>query len=255
MSGASKDGIFLRPGPAFLSSPSVSIDYAVMEKTDKAAVVVDLELGWSDLGSWQAVWEVGAKDEHGNVLAGPVLALSSEGSLLRSETEQLIAAVGVKDIVAVATRDAVLLMPKDRAQDIRRLIAALDEAGSDKHRSHAKVHRPWGTYESIDRGERYQTKRIVVKPGGQLSLQMHHHRSEHWIVVRGTARVTIDDRVTMLHENESTYIPAGERHRLENPGKIPLELIEVQCGTYLGEDDIVRYDDRYGREADAGSPK
>mgnify|MGYP002777890456 CR=1 FL=1 len=243
------DGDFLRPGSAFLQAPPISVDYAIFEKTERAAVVRDVEMGWSDVGSWAAVWEVGAKDTAGNVVQGDVLAEDCHDCLFRSESGQLIAGVGLRDLAVISTRGALLVTPRNRAQDVKEIVARLEEQGSDLHLSQARVSRPWGTYETTDLGERYQTKRIVVKPGSKLSLQLHHHRSEHWIVVRGTARVTVGDRIVLLHENQSTFIPAGERHRLENPGKIPLELIEVQCGSYLGEDDIVRFQDDYGRQA------
>lgn len=252
MAEAQTDGCFVRPNrTAFLGSPNVSIDYAVMERTD-AAAVVPVEMGWSDVGSWDALWAISAKDQDGNVLQGDVLAIDTATSLLRVENGPAIATVGVKDLVVVSTRDAVLVMPRERAQDVKKIVDALKAQGSDRHHMHSVVHRPWGTYETTDHGERFQTKRIVVKPGEKLSLQMHHHRAEHWIVVSGTARVTIDDEVKLLQENQSTYIPAGSTHRLENPGKIPLHLIEVQCGPYLGEDDIVRFEDSYGRSGTIG---
>jgi mannose-1-phosphate guanylyltransferase/mannose-6-phosphate isomerase len=247
MAGAARDGDFLRPcREPFLEAPSISIDYAVMEQTSHA-LVVPVDMRWSDVGSWDALWEVSDQDPGSNALTGDVVALETSGCLIRSESSATVAALGVKDLVIVATRDAVLVVPRDRAQDLKRLVEALHEAGIDKQALHPKVHRPWGTYETVDKGERFQTKRIVVKPGEKLSLQMHHQRSEHWIVVAGTARVTIGDEVRLLHENESTFVPAGSVHRLENPGKIPLQLIEVQCGPYLGEDDIVRLEDDYGR--------
>lgn len=242
------DGEFVRPGEAFLGSPSLSVDCAVLERTGRAAVV-PVNMGWSDVGSWHALWEVLAQDESQNVLQGNVVAIDSHGSLLRGEDGVTIAAVGAENLVVVATRDAVLVVPRERAQDTRLLVDQLREHGSQLHALHARVHRPWGSYETTDKGDRFQTKRLVVKPGEKLSLQMHHHRSEHWIVVRGTARVTVGETVRLLQENESTYVPAGCVHRLENPGKIPLELIEVQCGPYVGEDDIVRLDDTYGRVA------
>jgi mannose-1-phosphate guanylyltransferase/mannose-6-phosphate isomerase len=248
----SSDGVFFRPEPhAFRSSPNISIDYAVMEKTHRACVV-PVNMGWSDVGSWDALWEIAPKDEDRNAISGDVVAIDTKGSLLRSETSQMIATVGVEDLTVVATRDAVLVMPRDRAQDVKLVVDALKASNRDSHRLHPQVHRPWGSYETMDRGDRFQTKRIIVKPGEKLSLQMHHHRAEHWIVVSGTARVTVDDKVTLLQENQSTYIPAGSTHRLENPGKIPLHLIEVQCGSYLGEDDIVRFEDSYGRSGTAG---
>lgn len=247
IAAATPDGDFLRPArEPFLASPSISIDYAVMEKTERAWVV-PVEMRWSDAGSWDALWEISEKDSNGNVLTGDVVAVESQGSLIRSETDATVAALGVEDLIIVATRDAILVLPRNRAQDAKTLVDALKDAGVDKASLHPRVHRPWGSYETVDRGERFQTKRIIVKPGEKLSLQMHHQRSEHWIVVAGTARVTIDGQVRLLQENESTYVPVGSTHRLENPGKIPLHLIEVQCGPYLGEDDIVRLEDDYGR--------
>lgn len=247
MANASRDDLFLRPDPeAFTRSPSISIDYAVMEKTERARVV-PVEMRWSDVGSWDALWEITDKDDDSNVLSGDVVAVESSGSLIRSECDATVAALGVENLVIVATRDAILVVPRDRAQDAKTLVDALRAAGIEKDALHPLVHRPWGSYETVDRGERFQTKRIIVKPGEKLSLQMHNHRSEHWIVVEGTARVTVGDQVRLLQENESTYVPAGTLHRLENPGKIPLHLIEVQCGPYLGEDDIVRLEDDYGR--------
>jgi mannose-1-phosphate guanylyltransferase/mannose-6-phosphate isomerase len=244
---AERDGVFLRPdGDAFLGARSKSIDYAVMERTDSACVV-PVELGWSDVGSWDAVWQISAKDADGNAIRGEVVAIDTTNSLIRSEGEIAVAAVGVHDLVVVATRDAVLILPRQRAEDTRLIVDRLRERGDDKHVVHPRVHRPWGSYEVMDKGDRFQSKRLIVNAGQKLSLQMHHHRSEHWIVVRGTARVTIGENVSLIQENESTYIPAGTPHRLENPGMIPLHLIEVQCGAYLGEDDIVRISDEYGR--------
>lgn len=246
---AVEDGEFVRPEAAkFLASPSISIDYAVMEKTSRARMI-SVDMRWSDVGSWDALWEIGAKDACSNLISGDVVALDSSGCLIRSEGDATIAALGVKDLVIVATKDALLVVPRDRAQDTKALVDALRDAGIDKHLLHPQVHRPWGTYEIVDRGARFATKRIIVNPGQALSLQVHHERSEHWIVVEGSARVTIDDDVRLLQENESTYVPAGSRHRLENPGTTPLHLIEVQCGPYLGEDDIVRLEDDYGRSA------
>jgi mannose-1-phosphate guanylyltransferase/mannose-6-phosphate isomerase len=193
------------------------------------------------------LWEVSDQDSNSNALTGDVIAIESSGCLIRSDSNATVAALGLRDLVVVATRDAVLVVPRDRAHDLKSLVRALNDAGVDKQAMHPRVHRPWGTYETVDRGERFQTKRIVVKPGQKLSLQMHHQRSEHWIVVAGTARVTIGDQVRLLQESESTFVPAGCVHRLENPGKVPLQLIEIQCGPYLGEDDIVRLEDDYGR--------
>lgn len=230
---------------AFKASPSNSIDYAVMEHTPHAAMV-PVEMGWDDIGSWQALWETGDKDGAGNVLQGDVLVTGSHTSYLRSEGP-LLAAVGVTDLVVVATKDAVLVADKGAAQDVKKIVEQLAATGRELHVSHRKVNRPWGDYESLDSGEKFQVKRITVKPGGKLSLQMHHQRAEHWIVVSGTAHVTCGDKVFTLQENESTFIPLGARHRLENTGSIPLQLIEVQSGAYLGEDDIVRFEDTYGR--------
>jgi mannose-1-phosphate guanylyltransferase/mannose-6-phosphate isomerase len=241
-----RDGAFYRVDPAaFAASPSDSIDYAVMERiTD--AMVVPLEAGWSDVGAWDALWAVEAKDGNGNVIHGDVQARETKNALLISQ-HRLLACVGLEDVVVIETPDAVMVARKDKAQDVGRLVSSLKAAGRAECLAHRKVQRPWGSYDSIERGDRFQVKRIVVDPGAALSLQMHYHRAEHWIVVRGAARVTRGDETFLLTENESTYIPPGTRHRLENPGKVPLELIEVQSGAYLGEDDIVRYDDVYGR--------
>jgi len=225
--------------------PSDSIDYAVMEKTDNA-VVIPLDAGWNDVGSWSALWEVAEKCADGNSLKGDVLVHDTRNSYIHSE-RKLVATVGVENMVVVETDDAVMVAPKERVQDVKKIVEQLKAGGRSEAVMHRKVYRPWGYYDSIFVGERHQTKRIVVNPGARLSLQMHHHRAEHWIVVKGTAMVTRGDEVLMLTENESTYIPIGTRHRLENPGVIPLEMIEVQTGSYLGEDDIVRFDDTYGR--------
>ncbi len=247
MLAARTDGPFVRPdAAAFKKAPNISIDYAVMEPTDRAAVV-PVEMGWSDVGSWDALWGISAKDSDGNSRVGDVLTVNCSNSLLRVEKGPAIAAIGLDDMIVVSTRDAVLLAPRSCSQDVKLIVDQLRESGRIEHETHKIVHRPWGTYETTDVGDRFQTKHIVVNPGEKLSLQMHHHRSEHWIVVSGTAKVTIGSDITMLHENQSTYIPAGTHHRLENPGKIPLRLIEVQCGTYLGEDDIVRFEDSYDR--------
>ncbi len=247
MANAQPDGLFLRPqAEAFCSAPNISIDYAVMEKTDRAAVV-PVDMGWSDVGSWDALWAIKPHDGHGNAVQGDVTALDCTDSLFRVEGGPPIAALGLEDMVVVSTKDAVLIAPRDRAQDVKAIVDDLKRHNNDSHAMHAVVHRPWGTYETTDHGDRFQTKRIVVDPGARLSLQMHHHRAEHWIVVSGTARVTVGDKEILLQENQSTYIPAGTMHRLENPGRIPLHLIEVQCGPYLGEDDIVRFEDNYGR--------
>lgn len=230
---------------AFIACPDDSVDYAVMEKTT-SAVVVPLDAGWSDVGSWSSLWEISVKDADGNVCHGDVLNVGSQNNYIFAETG-LVATVGLHDVVVVQTKDAVLVAAKDKVQDIKKVVQQLKEAGRTEHKIHREVYRPWGKYDSIDNGERYQVKRITVKPGEKLSIQMHHHRAEHWIVVSGTANVTIDGNDRLLSENESVYIPLGVVHALENPGKIPLELIEVQSGSYLGEDDIVRFSDRYGR--------
>lgn len=230
---------------AFLACPDDSIDYAVMEKTTKA-VVVPLNAGWSDVGSWSSLWDVSGKDENNNVHKGDVLSVASKHNYVFAETG-LVATVGLENIIVVQTKDAVLVAAKDKVQDVKSIVQQLKGAGRSEHRIHREVYRPWGKYDSIDNGARYQVKRITVKPGEKLSIQMHHHRAEHWIVVSGTANVTVDGKDTLMSENQSIYIPLGAIHALENPGKIPLELIEVQSGSYLGEDDIVRFSDRYGR--------
>ena len=230
---------------AFERSPADSIDYAVMEKTDRAAVI-PVDLGWSDVGSWSQLWEVGAKDPSGNVTRGDVMLHDSKNTFVRAE-HRLVATVGVEDLVIVETSDAVLVGARDRAQDVKAIVDSLAKSGRSEPNHHLRVYRPWGYYESIDSGERYQVKRIMVKPGQSISLQLHHHRAEHWIVVSGTAMVTRGDDTIMVSENQSTFIPLGIKHRLENPGKVPVFLIEVQSGSYLGEDDIVRFQDQYGR--------
>jgi len=243
---AHRDMDFIRLGePAFVACPSDSIDYAVMEHAQKAAVV-PVDMGWNDVGSWQSLWDIAQRDGGGNAITGDVVTEKARNSYIRSEGP-LVAAVGVEDLIVVATKDAVLVSHKGASQDVKKIVEQLDQAGRDSHVHHAVVHRPWGTYESIDAGANFQVKHIMVKPGAKLSLQMHHHRAEHWIVVDGTALVTCDERQFMLKANESTYIPLGAKHRLENPGKVPLQLIEVQSGAYLGEDDIVRFEDTYGR--------
>jgi mannose-1-phosphate guanylyltransferase/mannose-6-phosphate isomerase len=236
---------------AFEGCPADSIDYAVMERiTQKPstpeAVVVRLDAGWSDVGAWDALWQIGAKDPQGNVVHGDVHLADTQNALVLAQ-HRMVACVGVDDVVVIETPDAVMVARKDKAQAVGALVATLKAEGRSETLAHRKVHRPWGTYDSIEHGERFQVKRIIVEPGAALSLQMHYHRAEHWIVVRGTARVTRGDESFLLTENESTYIPPGTRHRLENPGKLPLELIEVQSGSYLGEDDIVRFEDAYGR--------
>jgi mannose-1-phosphate guanylyltransferase/mannose-6-phosphate isomerase len=229
----------------FTGAKSISIDYAVMERTDKAAMV-PVEMGWSDIGSWESLWSTSARDPSGNAVKGDVLQHGTRNSYLRSEGP-LVAAVGLEDVVVVATADAVLVSHKNASQDVKRIVEQLEQQGRELHTTHRKVFRPWGSYEGIDNGEGFQVKHIIVNPGAKLSLQMHHKRAEHWIVVSGLAQVTCDDKVFPLKQNQSTYIPLGSRHRLENIGSEPLHLIEVQCGSYLGEDDIVRFEDTYGR--------
>jgi mannose-1-phosphate guanylyltransferase/mannose-6-phosphate isomerase len=243
---AVRDADFIRlDAGSFSAMASDSIDYAVMEKT-RAGAILPIAVGWSDVGSWQALWQVSEQDGNGNAHHGDVLAVDCQDTLAIGD-KRLIALLGLDQIVVVDTDDAVLVAHKDRVQDVKAIVAQLKAAARPQATWHRKVYRPWGNYDSVDAGPRFQVKRIVVKPGAALSLQMHHHRAEHWIVVNGTARVTCDDRVFMLSENQSTYIPLGSKHRLENPGNIPLELIEVQSGSYLGEDDIVRFEDVYGR--------
>jgi mannose-1-phosphate guanylyltransferase/mannose-6-phosphate isomerase len=231
---------------AFAKVPDNSIDYAVMEKTSRAAVI-PVSCAWSDIGSWSALWLSGQHDEQGNQREGDTMAINTRNSLLRSHDRHMIATVGVDDLIVVSTPDATLVVHRDAAQDVKKVVDQLKASGRTEHSFHRVVHRPWGSYDSIEAGGRFQVKRIVVKPGASLSLQKHHHRAEHWIVVSGTAEVTCDENVFLLAENQSTYIPLGSVHRLRNPGKVPLELIEVQSGSYLGEDDIVRFDDVYGR--------
>jgi mannose-1-phosphate guanylyltransferase/mannose-6-phosphate isomerase len=241
-----RDGAFIRvDASTFADCPADSIDYAVMEKVSEA-MVVRLDAAWSDVGAWDALWGIETKDADGNVIHGDVHAADTRNALLIAQ-HRLLACVGLDDVVVVETPDAVMVARKDKAQAIGAMVATLKAAGRAECLAHRKVHRPWGSYDGIESGERFQVKRIVVDPGAALSLQMHYHRAEHWIVVRGTAKVTRGDETFLLTENESTYIPPGTRHRLENPGKLPLEIIEVQSGAYLGEDDIVRFDDAYGR--------
>lgn len=230
---------------AFEACPDESVDYAVMEKTEQA-VVLPLDAGWSDVGSWSALWEIKDKDSDGNVLDGDVIAHSTTGSFVMS-SDRLVTTLGVDNLIVVDTPDALLVADKSRIQDVKKIVAEIKAAGRNETFQHREVYRPWGKYDSIDVGERYQVKRITVKPGAKLSLQKHHHRAEHWIVVSGTAKVTIGEVTSLVTENQSTYIPLGEVHCLENPGKVDLELIEIQTGSYLGEDDIVRFEDRYGR--------
>jgi mannose-1-phosphate guanylyltransferase/mannose-6-phosphate isomerase len=241
-----KDLDFFRLDQAsFAKAKAISIDYAVMERTERCAVV-PVEMGWSDIGSWEALWATASRDASGNATRGDVLHHGTRNSYLRSEGP-LVAAVGVEDIVVVATQDAVLVSHKSASQDVKRIVEQLEKSGRELHTTHRKVFRPWGSYEGIDNGDNFQVKHIIVNPGAKLSLQMHHKRAEHWIVVSGSAQVTCGDKVFPLKENQSTYIPLGEKHRLENIGKEPLHLIEVQSGSYLGEDDIVRFEDTYGR--------
>lgn len=250
--GASVDGLFVRPGgEAFAAAQNVSIDHGIMEKTARG-MVVPVDMGWSDVGSWDAVWKLGDKDPQGNVTLGDVVARDTSNSLIRSEGKALLATVGIDNMAIVAVGDAIFVAPLDRASEVKDLVDGLRQEGRECVLLPAKVARPWGSYESIGDGPRFQVKHIVVDPGETLSLQMHHHRSEHWVIVRGSAEVTVGEQVSILQENQSTYIPAGTRHRLANPGKVPLELIEVQCGPYLGEDDIVRFEDQYGRAGKAG---
>ena len=230
---------------AFLACPEESIDYAVMERTADA-VVVPMDAGWSDVGSWSSLWEISAHTPEGNVHHGDVISHKTENSYVYAESG-LVTTVGVKDLVVVQTKDAVLIADRNAVQDVKKVVEKIKADGRHEHHIHREVYRPWGKYDSIDAGERYQVKRITVKPGEGLSVQMHHHRAEHWVVVAGTAKVTIDGEVKLLGENESIYIPLGATHCLENPGKIPLDLIEVRSGAYLEEDDIVRFQDRYGR--------
>jgi mannose-1-phosphate guanylyltransferase/mannose-6-phosphate isomerase len=235
---------------AFMACPDDSIDYAIMEPLtangSDSVVVVPLDAGWNDVGGFAALWQVAEKDANGNVLQGDVLTENSQNCFVRSE-QQLIATVGVSDLVVISTKDAVLVAHKDQAQDVKAIVNQLNAAGRLEVTFHREVYRPWGKYDLVDQGERFQVKRITVKPGAKLSLQMHHYRAEHWIVVSGTAKVTIDDVERHLTENQSVYIPIAAVHALENLGKVPLELIEVQSGSYLSEDDIVRFEDRYGR--------
>jgi len=245
------DAPFVRPGRAeFERVASESVDYAVMEKCPGSQAfairMLALDAGWSDLGAWDGVWQVSAKDADGNALRGDAMLSDSHNTLVHA-THRLVGVVGLDDVVVVETSDAVLVAKRDRSQDVRAIVGQLGKAGRSEHTLPRQVHRPWGWYDSIDAGPRFQVKRIMVKPGASLSLQKHHHRAEHWIVVRGTAEVTCGDKVSLLSENQSTYIPLGEKHRLANPGKVPLEIIEVQSGSYLGEDDIVRFQDDYGR--------
>ena len=246
LAGGSQDMHFTRVDEAaFAACPDDSVDYAVMEKTADA-VMVPLDAGWSDIGSWTALWDVSDKDQQGNVFKGDVLNQQSRNTYVHADS-RLVATVGLDDLVIVETKDAVLVAHKDHVQDVKKIVDQLKNGSRTEHINHREVYRPWGVYDSVDNGHRYQVKRITVKPGAKLSVQMHHHRAEHWIVVSGTARVTNGEKTYLVCENESTYIPIGQIHALENPGVIPLELIEVQSGSYLGEDDIVRFEDKYGR--------
>jgi mannose-1-phosphate guanylyltransferase/mannose-6-phosphate isomerase len=246
----SSDASFVRPGKGeFAAVPAESVDYAVMEKCPG---VLDIRMeplaaGWNDLGAWEAVWQVAPKDANGNASTGDAIVNDSHNTLVHA-TSRLVSVVGVDDVVVVETPDAVLVASREKSQDVKNIVAQLGREQRGEQVLHRLVHRPWGWYDSIDQGPRHQVKRIMVKPGASLSLQMHHHRAEHWIVVTGTAEVTVGDRVILLAENQSTYIPLGAKHRLRNPGKVPLEIIEVQSGSYLGEDDIVRFEDTYGRQ-------
>ncbi|WP_137936340.1 mannose-1-phosphate guanylyltransferase/mannose-6-phosphate isomerase [Chitinivorax sp. B] len=246
LSDVSTDLDFCRiKADAFRACPSESIDYAVMERTEHAAVV-PANIGWSDVGSWTALWDVASRDMQGNASRGDVYLSDVSNSYVRADS-RMVAVIGLDDVVVVETADAVLVAHKDRAQDVKQVVATLNAESRSESTFHRRVYRPWGSYEGIDAGNRYQVKRITVSPGQKLSLQMHHHRAEHWVVVSGTARVTCDNSTRLLAENQSTYIPLGSTHRLENPGKLPLEIIEVQSGAYLGEDDIVRFEDVYHR--------
>lgn len=252
-SAGRSDGEFYRiDRKLFDQCPNDSIDYAVMEKLTHGnndnyqSAVIPLDAGWSDVGSWSSLWDVIPQDAQGNIIKGDVVTHNTHNSLLISE-HRLVAGIGLEDIIAIETADAVMIVHKDHAQDVRQIVSRLKSEGRSEHQVHRRVHRPWGDYEGIDIGSRYQVKRITVKPGAALSLQMHHHRAEHWVVVKGTAKVTRGEEEFLLSENESTYIPIGVKHRLENPGSLPLEIIEVQSGGYLGEDDIVRFEDVYGR--------
>ena len=246
MERGTEDSDFYRVNrPAFLECPGDSIDYAVMEKTANA-VVVPFSAGWSDVGSWSALWNVCPRNADGNVIQGDVIAEDTHNAMLFAQ-HRCLATVGIDDVIVVETADAVLVASKERAQDVKNIVNVLKARKREECKVHRCVHRPWGSYEGIDSGPRFQVKRLTVKPGASLSLQMHHHRAEHWVVVKGTARVTCGENVFNLHENESTYIPIGVKHRLENPGNIPLEIIEIQSGSYLGEDDIVRFEDVYDR--------
>jgi len=255
VANASIDGLFVRPeAEAFGRAKNISIDHGVMEKTSRG-VVVPVEMQWSDVGAWDAVWKLSTKDASGNATWGDAIAIDTRNSLLRSDGKAVVAAIGLDKMAVIAMRDAVFVAPMERVAEVKDLVDALKADDRDCAMIPTKVARPWGSYETIGDGQRYQVKHIIVDPGETLSLQMHYHRSEHWVVVRGSAKVTVGDEVSILQENESTYIPAGTRHRLANPGKVPLELVEIQCGPYLGEDDIVRFDDQYGRADKSDQPR
>ncbi|MET0517963.1 MAG: mannose-1-phosphate guanylyltransferase/mannose-6-phosphate isomerase [Burkholderiaceae bacterium] len=249
--GKAIDGPFVRPArEAFAAVPSESIDYAVMEHcpgSEIALKMVPLDAGWNDLGAWEAVWQVADKDADGNASRGDAIIADSRNTLVHA-TSRLVSVVGLDDVIVVETADAVLVADRSKSQDVKKIVNQLSASQRAEQNLHRKVHRPWGWYDSIDNGPRHQVKRILVKPGASLSLQMHHHRAEHWIVVTGTAEIVNGDKTILLSENQSTYIPLGQTHRLANPGKVPLEIIEVQSGSYLGEDDIVRFEDTYGRK-------
>ena len=247
-----RDLDFLRlEADAFAACPSLSIDYAVMEHT-QAAAVVPVDMGWSDIGSWSALWDIGEKDAEGNVVAGDVIARETRDCFVRAETG-LVATLGVENLIIVETGDVLLVAARDRVQDVKQVVEHLAAEGRTEHQAHNRVYRPWGYYESLDDGERHQVKHLMVYPGAALSLQLHHRRAEHWVVVKGEARVTVGEETRILRENESTYIPVGTKHRLANPGPEPLSIIEVQSGDYFGEDDIVRFDDQYGRKTSASA--
>ena len=241
---------FVRPDPEiFKTIPSESIDYAVIEKCPGSQFqvkMIELNAGWNDLGAWDAVWQVGKQDEQGNVTSGDTLLANSKNSLVHASS-RLVSVVGVENLIIIETADAVMVADRKNSQDVKHIVNQLDAQNREEKNLHRKVARPWGWYDSVDEGERFKVKRIQVKPGASLSLQMHHHRAEHWIVVKGIAEITNGDQVITLTENQSTYIPKGQTHRLANPGNTPLEIIEVQSGSYLGEDDIVRFEDTYGR--------
>jgi mannose-1-phosphate guanylyltransferase/mannose-6-phosphate isomerase len=247
IANSTSDRLFVRPdAECFRRAENISFDHGIMEKTARGTIV-PVQMNWSDVGSWDAVWELGPKDENNNVRQGDVLTLDTSNSLLRSDGGTLVATVGLDKVAVIAVRDAVFVAPLDRVSDVKAIVESLTAAERDVVVSPPKVARPWGSYETVAEGARFQVKHIIVDPGETLSLQMHYHRSEHWVVVRGSAEVTVGDRVSILQENESTYIPAGTKHRLANPGKVPVELVEVQFGPYLGEDDIQRFEDQYGR--------